>query len=232
MAETFAVPVRGVGKPDYTRDVSSSIQRAGIYLKYTQALTTIALLATDLVPHVPLPYPIPWVKAPIAVGGTSKLYDVSTGAAGPFTNPKGYTMTIVQMAFNADQDFEVALYFEVTPGGPLFLVQLPSPMREGGGGVDRNLVVPYSSATFDPTGATSHLFDAIVINRGGDVLKGGFTMNGLLEAVGTPPLPGTKDCQCPFCNHIQTVMVGTTVIVCDKCGKTYYVQDFSTIRKL
>jgi len=216
-------PVKGIGKPDYSKEISASKQRAGIYLKYAEQLKTFALIATDLVSH---PYPVTWVKDRIAVGGTARFYDVATGVVTPFTIPQGYTATIVQTACGGDQDLTVALYFDSA------LVNLPITIMEGGSPIERNLVVPYSSKTFDPTGATSHQVDAIVINRGGGALSGGFTINALLEKVGTPPLPTTKDCQCPFCGHIQTVETGTTVIACGNCGKTYYVQDLSSIREL
>ncbi len=38
MAETFVVPIKGVGKPDYTRIVAGSKERRGLHLDYGQTL--------------------------------------------------------------------------------------------------------------------------------------------------------------------------------------------------
>ncbi|GAJ09040.1 unnamed protein product, partial [marine sediment metagenome] len=82
-----------------------------------------------------------------------------------------------------------------------------------GGDIELHLVV----ARFE---AKSHL------------VEGGIVFAAIMEAVGTSPFPNTKQCRCPLCHHLQTVKVGTTIIVCANCGKTYFVQDFSKIRGL
>lgn len=222
MAKIFPVETRGIGKPDYSREISSGKERAGIALKYNQSLITLALLCTDEVVH---PYAIPWVKDRIAIGGSSHLYDVSTGVATPYTVPVGYTLNMIQQGFGADEDFEVLLYYDT------LLVLMPSTPFSGGGYVYANMVVPYNTAALDPTAAAAHLIDIVAKNKGGGPLTGGFTVVCILEAIGTPPLPNTKDCQCPFCSHIQNVKVGTTAVICDQCGRKYYVQDFSQVRE-
>jgi len=67
MAEIFVVETRGVGKPDYTREVSSGQVRPGILLKYNQQLVEFVYAAQDLV--IPSPF-VPWMKGLIPHGGT------------------------------------------------------------------------------------------------------------------------------------------------------------------
>jgi len=222
MPEIFTVEQRGIGKPDYTREISSGRERPGVSLKQNQSIISFALLSTDEVVH---PYVIPWVKDRIAIDGSSHLYNVATALATPYTLPAGYTLSLLQMGFGADEDFEVLLYYDT------LLVVMPCTPTPSGGFIYSSTVVPIDTVTLDPTAASSHLIDFVVKNRGLGPLTGGFTIVCILEAIGTPPLPNTKDCQCPFCSNIQNVKVGITEIICDKCGRKYYVQDFTNVRK-
>lgn len=219
MAEIFPVETRGVGKPDYSRVVSGAKQRAGIHLEYTQQLMQFAVIFTDIVPH---PYPVPWVQDRLGIGAQSHLYDISTGLVTPYNLSSGYTLSMIQKSWSFDQDVEMWLYMDgilmVNPG-----------ITSAGVEVGFNMLVPYTTAAIDPMAASAHTLDVVVINRGGAVMEGAIDFVGLLEKVGSPPWPTTKDCRCPFCGHIQTVPVGTTVIICDNCRQTYYVQDFSRI---
>ena len=43
MPEVFTVETRGTGKPDYSREVSSSKQRAGYALKYGESLKYLVI---------------------------------------------------------------------------------------------------------------------------------------------------------------------------------------------
>ena len=154
----------------------------------------------------------------------SHPYDVSTGVPLPYTVPQGYTYTMFQKDWTANQDLEIWAYFDgILAGCP--------GISPSGANIYFNSVVPYSTVTLDPTGALAHTIDLHIKNVGTDVLEGGFDFVGILEAVGTPALPTVKECQCPFCNHRQIVPVGTTNIICDKCGKLYFVQDLSRIRQ-
>lgn len=54
MAETFSVPIRGVGKPDYERIVAGAKERRGIHLDYGQTLKVASLVFTTEVQVVVL----------------------------------------------------------------------------------------------------------------------------------------------------------------------------------
>ncbi|GAI82358.1 unnamed protein product [marine sediment metagenome] len=222
VVKSLTAPVKGIGKPDYTREVSSGRERAGLSLKYNQSLVTLALLCTDEVEH---PYDISWVKDLIPIGGSSHLYNVATGVVTPYALPVGYTLNLIQIGFAANEDVDVLLYYDT------LLVLMPGATFVGGGYTYANMVVPFNTAALDPRADDPHLIDIVVKNKGEGPLKGGFTFVCIQEAVGTSPLPDTKDCQCPFCSNIQNVKVGTTKIICDKCGRKYLVQDFTNVRE-
>ena len=218
---SWAVETRGIGFPDYTREVSSARARPGISLKYLENLAVHGLVLTDRVAH---PSPVPWVKPPLAPGGEIHLVDFSTGDATPYATLGGYALQVMQEAWSWSEDVEIWLYFDTVLLGCFGI---------GASGCD-HLIIPvytYNTLTLDPTAASPHTYDVVVVNRGLGNLEGAIDIASILTAIGTPPLPNVKDCRCPFCNHMQTVPVSTTNIVCEKCSKPYIVYDFSKIRK-
>jgi len=220
VARTYEVAQTGIGKPDYTKEVSAGRQRAGISLKHNQQLVTFGPTWTDMIAH---PSPIPWVKPPLAAAGQSHLIDFATGLAMPYGTLVGYSITVVQKDWTCSEDIEIWLYYDG------ILIACPG-ISNNGDNVYINPVWTYTSTTLDPAAAAAHAWDVLVVNRGAGDLEGGIVVATIVEAVGTPPFPNTKQCGCPFCHHRQTVPVGTTVIVCENCGKKYFVHDFSKVR--
>lgn len=221
---TKTAPVKGIGKPDYSREVSAGRERAGISLKYNQRLKLFVACFTDMVTHPQTP-DIPWVKPPLAAGAQSHLYDIETGQLTPFSFAAGYAMTMVQKDWTFNQDIELWLYFDS-------LLTACLGISPSGANIYVNPIYAYTSLTLDPTSASAHTFDFILVNQSATTaMEGGITVAAILEAVGTPVFPETKDCVCPLCTHRQTVKVGTTTIKCDKCGETYIVFDLSKIRE-
>ncbi|GAI28747.1 unnamed protein product, partial [marine sediment metagenome] len=96
--------------------------------------------------------------------------------------------------------------------------------------VYRNRVSPFTSSSFDPTGATSHDIDIQVINQGEGRLEGSFAVSAIVEAVGTKPLPTIKTVKCKHCGHQWDVPNSTTQLICPKCGKLTIVYDLSKFR--
>jgi hypothetical protein len=215
------VSQEGVGKPDYSRKIASAIQRAGIYLEYNQNLVMFGVCFTDQVVH---PSPLPWVKPPLSPGASLHAINVATGMSMPYTVSAGYTVTLIEKEMRANQDFEVWGSYDGMVCGCFG-------MEEAGSTVYTNRILPFTTKVIDPTAASSHTIDTLIINVGSADLEGGFDFIGLLESVGTEPIT-TKDCMCPFCSHIQTEPVTATKITCENCHQIYIVYDMSRIRRI
>ena len=222
MAEIFTVETRGIGKPDYSKEVAQGQVRPGISLKYNQALAFFAYVPTSLVPH---PYPVSWVQPVLAPGAIAHLIDGNTGFPLPFLLPAGYIITLIESTWNFDQDSIMVLYMDGA------LVGIPGVTVSGLPQHVAN-IAGYSSTLVDPTASSPHLIDYQIINRGGADMSGGMEALIVLEKVGSPPWPTDKTTRCPFCLANNVVPVAQTVIVCNTCRKTYIVRAPSEIRKV
>ncbi len=286
--ETFAVVQTGIGKPDYTKEVSSGRERAGLTLKFNQTLVIFGAVFTtfysgahtaapnmtimtdalaDFVPttlvglailnvtdgsygiiiantettvtvavlvggisnqwnpadiyHIPSPFA--WVNSPLAPGATKHYVDNVTGLALPFTVPKGYTLSLIAGGGTFNEDAQAWVYFDghlVMSGG----------IMSGGQSVYENRVIGLTTATVDPAGLASHTVDIQITNIGTGNLEGGVTLTGILEAVGTKPLPTTKTVRCKLCGKEATVPQETTRWICPNCGLLNRFYDLSRFR--
>jgi len=212
----YTVPTRGIGKPDYSKEVSSGKQRSGLSLAYKQSLKVFGCVLDAL------PSPFVWVLPELAIGGTVSVVDNETGLTLPFTIPQGYTLALIAGGYSANQDAKVMFYFDG------FLV-LSGVSSSGNPGYE-NKIVSVSTATIDPTGATTHILDIQITNLGGAALSGGIDWTGLLEEVGTPPLSLKKTVHCKWCGHEHTVPNKATYVTCPKCGELFIVADYSQKR--
>ena len=212
---------RGIGKRDYTDEVGLGQIRPGITLHAGEGMGSLLICFTDQVVH---PYILPWIVAPLAPGASAHLINPETGIV-TLTVPQGYILIEVQYEWTNSEDIEMWHYVDTLLWGC-------STISPGGDNKTFNPVIMLSTAVIDPTGEFDHVFDVEVINNGLGDLEGIIAFNFILEEVGTPPLPLIKDCRCPFCNHIQTVPVGTTRITCSNCGKLYMVWDLSRVRRI
>ncbi len=203
----------GSGKPDYTGEISGAKTRAGILLRSTQSLITFAAVFQDV--EAP-PSSIPWVQAPLASGTTSHLYETSSGVAMPYTVSEGYTLTLLQYEWAISQDFEAWMYLDTVLVGCAAI----SPPGDNQGW---NMCVMFSTADFDPVGATSHTLDFTIVNTGLEALEGSIDYVCILEEVGSPPLPSVKECRCPYCGLLTQAPVRESIIKCSHCNKTYHV---------
>jgi len=216
----FTVDTRGIGKPDYTLEISLGRVRPGITLKYLQSMLVFGITFSA----VPSPYP--FIAAPLAIGGSANMVNWSTGLATPYTVRQGYLLQSVQIGCAFTQDFSIEIYFDTLFVG--YLVTSVSGLPN----IWSN-VAPFSTATFDPTAATAHTYDLIINNLGGAAMSGSMSLYVIEEKVGTPPSPTTKTVKCKFCGHEWTVPTGKTLsIKCPKCDKLNIYLDFSHIREL
>ncbi len=220
MAETFTVEQRGIGKPDYTKEIALGQIRPGIVLKYNQTLKIGGITFSN----IPSPF-ISWVTTPLASGDTSHLIDWDTGLDTPFVVPAGYLFTIFQTSMSMNQDFNARIYYDT-----LYMGNWPT----SGGGIPfwKSDIAKISTEIFDPTALSAHLVDIILENLGGDDMQGSYTAYCIMEAVGTPPLPKEKTIRCKWCGHKWIVPKETTSIKCPKCGELNIYFDISRVRRI
>ncbi len=289
MAETFPVPLRGIGKPDYERIVAGAKERRGLHLDYGQTLKIFALtfapspvgahtvgvnltvmtdglaafVANELIGliivnvtdggsyGVIIANTVNTVTVVALVGGITNRWnfgdiysvggafaqvvpslapgamihaiDNETGLSLPFIVPQGYTLTLISAASALSEDVENRDYIDT-----LFL---GGGFYSGGQPYYENKIFGVSTATYDPTGATTHLIDITITNAGGGNLLGSTDAVGILERVGSPALPLVKTVKCKWCGHEHTVPNETTNIICPKCGKLFIVYDLSKFRR-
>lgn len=217
VVSTFDVPVRGVGKPDYSREVALGRTRPGLTLKYGQTLKIVGVTASNIAS------PYPWVGAAIAAGASRHFIDWETGLPTPYTLLQGYTLTIFQMTASFTQDAMVLIYFD-----GFFVAQFGT--IASGNPLTRQDILGFSSLIFDPTAASPHLVDAQLINSGGGALEGSTTILAIEEAIGTEPPPSTKTVKCKFCGYEWEIPRETTAINCPQCGQLNIYCDFSKFR--
>lgn len=201
------IATTGVGKPDYSREVSSGRVRPGLEVKYNQTLLPF------LVGFSAIPSPIfPWMQAPLAPGATAHYIDGTTGLALPYNVLQGYTITAISSGVVCTQDVEIWMYIAgfrhlctavVAGGTPYYVPE----------------VVGFTSAQWDPTGATPFPFDLQITNNGGADLEGTMGVYMILEAVSTAPFPMVKTVKCKGCDATKQVPIETTEVICDNCGQ-------------
>jgi len=206
MAPVFAVEVKGIGKPDYSREISSGQVRPGLRLKYSESLK-LGLL-TFLTSVSPFPYFVD----PLAAGASQTVINGETGDTSGFTVPIGYHGVIVALVVKPSQDVSAWILFDGANCGCLWQV--------GGGNTHyENEMVPLSTCMLDPAAAAEHNINFYVTNEGGGDLYGGCTVVVLLEKMGSAPLPTVKEITCKHCGHKQTVSIEVTKMICPECGK-------------
>jgi len=219
VVRTYTVATRGIGKPDYSREVSSGISRAGIRVGYKQTLKMFARICHSL----GAVSPFAWVRDQLAIGETDSAVDVDTGLEMPFSVSAGYTIDLLDRYMNCDGDMEVRVYFDsyfaVYPG-----------VITGGMGQYIQQMHPYSSRTLDPTAASSHMADIQVTNLAAVAINCALTFICILEAVSTPPLPDIKPIKCKHCGNIDEVHYTTTSHICSKCGKLTVVLNMRDVK--
>lgn len=217
MAEVFTVEQRGIGKPDYSRVVSGARERRGALLEYRQNFVLFSRGFTTVLPRVP------WATDPLAAGATAHLYDVSTGIPMPYTVPAGYALSQVEEICGGTEDNILEIYFD----SALVVSEIAA------GGHERYVqrILAFSTLMLDPIAASAHDIDLQITNLGTGALTGAVSYLGILEAVGTNPLPKTKTVRCQFCGHEETVPQETTKWICPNCQKLNIYFDLSRLRR-
>jgi len=165
----------------------------------------------------------PQVVPPLAPGAMIHAIDNETGLSLPFTVPQGYTLTLIAAASALNEDVSNRNYIDTFFLGGAFI--------SGGQPYYENKIIGVTTATYDPTGAITHLADITITNEGGGNLLGSCDAVFILEKVGSPALPLVKTVKCKWCGYEHQVPNETTRIICPKCGKLFIVYDLSKFRR-
>ena len=221
--KTFTVPGKGIGKEDYSKEISLGRERPGLTLKYNQVLKNFGRVLSSI------PSPYPWVTEILAPGASSHLVDADTGLAMPYTVSQGYTLTGISLTYSLSEDTIIRAYVDTFLGVPSLFGIVGGPVS--GSVIYMAEVIGIGSHLVDPAGADSHIFDIIVTNQGAGDSEG--TVGGffILEAVGTAPLPTTKTVRCKWCGHEWVVPNETKAINCPSCGELNVYLDLSRFRE-
>ena len=221
---TWTVEARGVGQPDYTREISSGQERAGIALDYNQQFRVFG--SEWITAEVEYPLVTGYT---IAAGAKRHMRDSDTGGLLPVSILAGRTLTIISIAYAVTEDIRIQGYIDAA-----FWYGVAVNLGVLGGGQEsyENKIRELSSTWYDPTAALAHSWDVIVYNIGGGDLYGGAALLCVEEIVGTKPFSTTKDCFCSHCNHKQTEPITAVRITCKGCGKEYMVTHFSSLKRL
>lgn len=214
--QSYPIETRGIGKPDYSKEISLGQVRPGLTLKYNQTLVAFTVILSAIAS------PYPHVKLPLGAGRTTHLVDTNTGLDLPWTIPQGYTLSVFQVGHGFNQDARLLAYFHGD-----FIAQLIG--SSSGQAHVLTEIAGWSSALIDPAGLFAHPIDLVLENFGGGNMEGGGSAWGILEAVGTKPLPDTKTVKCKSCGHTQVVPVGTVELECPVCN---YITRYYCMRKV
>ncbi len=219
-SQSYPVTPTGVGKKDYSKEISLGQTRPGISLLFNQQITQYVYTPQD---QVPTPYPIPWIQPVLAPAGMAHLFDINTGLPLPVAFPAGYAVSVIQESLNFNQDCEIWLYVDG------LLIASPI-LTSSGNEITFSNIYDYSTAVLDPDSLLPHTIDLQIFNRGLANMKGGVNFVILIEQIHTPPWPKDKNTRCPFCTGINKVEIHTTKIQCGHCTKDYFVSDTTMYR--
>ena len=211
----------GIGKPDYSNEISMGRVRPGISLKYGETLGVVGIAFSNI------PSFYPWVDTPLAAGATTPLIDWSTGLPLPLTTAVGYTYSMIQFTYVMSEDVSMPVYLDT-----IFMTYLVA-AGSGGNVVYMASVIGMGTELFDPTGATAHLFNIQITNEGLAAMTGAISLYNITAEVGTPPPPTTKTVKCKWCGHLtEGVLKGTNSVTCSECGQITLYIDLTHVREL
>ena len=209
----------GVGKPDYSNEISLGQVRPGLTLKYNQILIAATITFSNILSLYP------WVQPVLAPGATAHIIDASTGLSWPYSTDVGYVYKIIQASSNFTEDCHVRAYMDT-----IFLGS--AGVSAGGISNFATEIIGMDTSMLDPTGAAAHLYDVTFENIGLGNLEGASGMFGINEAVGTPPFPVVKTVKCKWCGYLAVnVSIHTTRLDCPECGLSTVYMDTSLIRR-
>ena len=152
IAREFTVAQKGVGKPDYSREVTK-ITRGETYPQFEPRAETekYKIFIAVFIPGAPAP------NVPLAIGATAHYIDIETNLPTPYDSPAGYIADFREWFFNLDGRVSFTL---VLDGIPMFYM-IPDTLiciHE------YEQVVWGKTSLFDPDALLPHTWDFAITN--------------------------------------------------------------------
>ena len=218
----MAIETWGIGKTDYSDEVSVGQFLLGIGIKATDTTVQILYHASDRGAYSPLPFE----HAPVMPGCVAHAVDPTTGLSYPLTWPAGYSLRLISYWWYYSEpvigSWHVSFYGLTGTMDRFFFGEWGSKTKAQWYEHD---VQSFDTRFFDPNSQYPFSFDIRARNVGDRPLSCEVDVIGILRAVSTKPLPNVKTCKCKFCGFEKEVAWETQKMVCDRCGMTnlYYV---------
>jgi len=155
MAETFPVVARGIGRPDYAREIDK-IKRGETYPQFEPRPDSEKY---KIFVGVFLP------TAPLAIGATFHLIDIETNLATPYDSPAGFIADFREWFFALDgkvgflMDLDGIMQFYMVPDSLATVHEYEQ-------------IVWGKSSLFDPNALSAHTWDFSIKNLDDHVITG------------------------------------------------------------
>ena len=218
----------GIGKTDYSDEVSVGQFLLGIGIKATDTTVQILCHASEKGAYSPLSFE----RAPIMPGEVAHMVDPTTGLSYPLTYPAGYSLRLISYWWYYSEpmigSWHVSFFGFTGTMDRYFVGEWGSTTKSQWYEHD---VQSFDTRFFDPESRYPFSIDLQGRNVGERPLSCHVDIIGILRAIGTNPLPNTKTCRCKFCGSLKEVSWDTQKMVCDKCGMTnlYYFMKRPTV---
>jgi len=208
------VQPEGVGSPDGQIDVSSSIQRSGIAVKYGQQLKIGGIICDSMGSSV-----FPWTRGQLTAGEVVYAIDYESGTPGT-SCLAGQGVDLFDLCVATSVKIKVWLTLDgqlvavtgiISPGTPYY----------------QNWVKSFATLDVDPSASSPHSIECAIKNV--DISNGDVSLRGTfaITSLHTPPFPVSKVIRCHWCGYKWEVPREVTVLTCPSCKKEIWVFDFS-----
>ncbi|MBA7573726.1 hypothetical protein ES708_15524 [subsurface metagenome] len=202
-------PVKGVGKPDYSRQIFHITRGETPRLmeprnEEKQKVFAIFLSAAD----------------PLLVGTPRHMIDMETFLPTPYTVPAGYTFELREWMGSCNGAISI-IDTATMDGEPIIDIPIfPAPSSCVH---EYEQIIAFGSHFFDPKAEHVWVFDCVITNlEAENSIQGVGQISLYLHKVGTAEMT-EKTVKCKHCGHEFKVPLRQTIIDCPSCGKRFVV---------
>lgn len=207
MAEIFAVPVRGIGRPDYSREINT-IKRGETFLQFEPRFDERQKIF----------YAIHPLASPLALGQTVHLMDRETNLVTPYISSVGFLVCQRERFFSFNGAIRFTLKVDTLEPAVLF------PSAD-------NLVTSYEAIAaidtkyWDQNAQSEHTWDMTITNIDTIPISGMAQVALIFTEIGSPVMT-EKKVRCLKCGAIMVVPLKQTMVICTGCGCNFVIPFF------